>query len=67
MAKCLWRDEIFPAKWCLDYDMKHVYLRRNAGVKNGVEDGARPRLVGADGLSREGAEETAPAGGLEGA
>ncbi len=28
VAKCLWRDELLPAKWCLDYDMKHVYLRR---------------------------------------
>lgn len=28
VAKCLWRDELMPAKWCLDYDMKHVYLRR---------------------------------------
>ncbi len=28
VAKCLLRDELFPAKWCLDYDMKHVYLRR---------------------------------------
>jgi aminoglycoside 6-adenylyltransferase len=28
VAKCLWRDELFPAKWCLDYDMKHVYLRQ---------------------------------------
>jgi aminoglycoside 6-adenylyltransferase len=28
VAKCLWRDELFAAKWCLDYDMKHVYLRR---------------------------------------
>lgn len=27
LAKCLWRDELLPAKWCLDYDMKHVYLR----------------------------------------
>jgi aminoglycoside 6-adenylyltransferase len=26
-AKCLWRGELFPLKWCLDYDMKHVYLR----------------------------------------
>ena len=67
VAKCLWRDEFFPAKWCLDYDLKQIYLRRNAGVKDGVEDGAQPRLVGADGLGREGAEETAPAGGLEGA
>ena len=28
VAKYLWRDELLPAKWCLDYDMKHVYLRR---------------------------------------
>ncbi|MBC8077915.1 MAG: aminoglycoside 6-adenylyltransferase [Chloroflexales bacterium] len=27
VAKCLWRDELLPAKWCLDYDMKHAYLR----------------------------------------
>ena len=27
VAKCLWRDELLPAKWSLDYDMKHVYLR----------------------------------------
>ena len=28
VAKFLWRDELLPAKWCLDYDMKHKYLRR---------------------------------------
>lgn len=28
VAKFLLRDELLPAKWCLDYDMKHVYLRR---------------------------------------
>jgi aminoglycoside 6-adenylyltransferase len=28
VAKYLWRDELLPAKWCLDYDMKHTYLRR---------------------------------------
>jgi aminoglycoside 6-adenylyltransferase len=27
VAKCLLRSELLPAKWCLDYDMKHVYLR----------------------------------------
>jgi len=26
VAKCLWRGELLPAKWCLDHDMKHVYL-----------------------------------------
>jgi aminoglycoside 6-adenylyltransferase len=28
VAKCLWRDELLPAKWCLDEDMKHKYLRQ---------------------------------------
>jgi aminoglycoside 6-adenylyltransferase len=28
VAKCLWRDELLPAKWCLDTDMKHLYLRQ---------------------------------------
>ncbi|MFN8489735.1 MAG: aminoglycoside 6-adenylyltransferase [Caldilineaceae bacterium] len=27
VAKCLWRDELLPVKWCLDYDMKHLFLR----------------------------------------
>jgi aminoglycoside 6-adenylyltransferase len=27
VAKCLLREELLPVKWCLDYDMKHVYLR----------------------------------------
>lgn len=27
VAKCLLRGELFPLKWALDYDMKHVYLR----------------------------------------
>src|SRR6185436_14382246 len=26
VAKCLWRDELLPAKWCLDHDMIQVYL-----------------------------------------
>jgi len=28
VAKCLRRDELMPAKWCLDYDMKHNFLRQ---------------------------------------
>ena len=28
VAKCLWRNELLPAKWCLDFDMKHVFLRQ---------------------------------------
>ena len=27
VAKCLLRDELLPAKWCLDSDMRDVYLR----------------------------------------
>ncbi len=26
VAKCLLRGDLFPAKWALDHDMKHVYL-----------------------------------------
>lgn len=37
VAKCLWRDELFPAKWCLDYDMKHVYLLKVLEWRVGVE------------------------------
>lgn len=28
VAKCLWRADLLPAKWCLDSDMKHTYLRQ---------------------------------------
>ncbi|MGE5222106.1 MAG: aminoglycoside 6-adenylyltransferase [Omnitrophica WOR_2 bacterium] len=28
VAKCLWRDELLPAKWAFDYDMKHKFLRQ---------------------------------------
>lgn len=28
VAKCLLRDELMPAKWCLDYDMKQLFLRQ---------------------------------------
>ncbi|MGI8406066.1 MAG: aminoglycoside 6-adenylyltransferase [Thermomicrobiales bacterium] len=27
VAKCLLGDELLPAKWCLDFDMRDVYLR----------------------------------------
>lgn len=27
VAKCLWRDELMSAKWCLDVEMRHNYLR----------------------------------------
>ena len=28
VAKCLWRDELLPAKWYLDCDMRQPYLRQ---------------------------------------
>jgi aminoglycoside 6-adenylyltransferase len=39
VAKCLWRDELFPSKWCLDYDMKHVYLRQVLEWRMGMDYG----------------------------
>ncbi|MEZ4866568.1 MAG: aminoglycoside 6-adenylyltransferase [Caldilineaceae bacterium] len=41
VAKCLWRDELLPAKWCLDYDMKHVYLRQMLEWKIALDYGGR--------------------------
>lgn len=37
VAKCLWRGELLPAKWCLDYDMKHVHLRPMLEWKVGLD------------------------------
>jgi len=28
VAKCLLREELMAAKWCLEYDMKHLFLRQ---------------------------------------
>jgi aminoglycoside 6-adenylyltransferase len=39
VAKCLWRDELLPAKWCLDYDMKHTYLRQLLEWRMEIEHG----------------------------
>jgi len=39
MAKCLLRNELLPAKWCLDYDMKHVYLRPMLEWRVGLDQG----------------------------
>lgn len=36
-AKCILRGELMPLKWCLDYDMKHVYLRQMLEWKIGVD------------------------------
>lgn len=37
VAKCLWRHELLPVKWCLDHDMKHVYLRQMLEWRAGIE------------------------------
>jgi aminoglycoside 6-adenylyltransferase len=37
VAKCLRRGELLPLKWCLDYDMKHVYLRQMLEWKIGLD------------------------------
>jgi aminoglycoside 6-adenylyltransferase len=39
VAKCLWRDELLPAKWCLDYDMKQIYLRQVLEWRVEIEHG----------------------------
>jgi aminoglycoside 6-adenylyltransferase len=39
VAKCLLRGELLPMKWCLDYDMKHVYLRQMLEWKIGLDTG----------------------------
>jgi aminoglycoside 6-adenylyltransferase len=47
-AKCLVRHELLPLKWCLDYDMKHLFLRKMLEWKYEIECGwSRP--VGAIG------------------
>jgi aminoglycoside 6-adenylyltransferase len=37
VAKCLWRGELLPTKWALDYDMKHVYLRQVLEWRVGID------------------------------
>jgi aminoglycoside 6-adenylyltransferase len=39
VAKCLWRDDLLPAKWCLDYDMKHNFLRQMVEWRLEIEHG----------------------------
>jgi aminoglycoside 6-adenylyltransferase len=36
-AKCLLRKELLPLKWCLDFDMKHIYLRQVLEWKIGLD------------------------------
>ncbi len=39
VAKCLRRDDLLPARWCLDYDMKLVYLLRMLDWRAAMDDG----------------------------
>ncbi len=54
VAKCLWRGELLPVKWCLDYDMKLVYLRKMLEWRVGVEfDWAVPTGALGKGLKKQ--------------
>ncbi|HMP43157.1 MAG TPA: aminoglycoside 6-adenylyltransferase, partial [Roseiflexaceae bacterium] len=39
VAKCLWRGDLLPARWCLDCDMKHTYLRPMLDWRMAIETG----------------------------
>ena len=39
VAKCLLRGELFPVKWALDFDMKHVLLRPMLGWRAEIDYG----------------------------
>jgi len=47
VAKFLWRDELLPAKWCLDTDMKHKYLRRVLEWRAAIDSGWSQPVSGA--------------------
>lgn len=54
VAKCLYRDELLPAKWCLDFDMKHNFLRQMLEWHVGIHHGwAEPVGVLGRGLKRK--------------
>ncbi|MCL4826362.1 MAG: aminoglycoside 6-adenylyltransferase [Caldilinea sp.] len=39
VAKCLWRDDLFPARWCLEADMRHPFLRQMLEWRIQIEHG----------------------------
>jgi aminoglycoside 6-adenylyltransferase len=39
VAKCLWRGDLLPAKWCLDYDMRYPFLIRLLEWRVGLDHG----------------------------
>jgi aminoglycoside 6-adenylyltransferase len=47
VAKFLWRGELLPAKWCLDTDMKHKYLRRMLEWRAAMDSGWSEPVSGA--------------------
>ncbi len=54
VAKCIWRGELFPLKWCLDNDMKHLFLRQMLEWRVQIEhDWAMPVGSLGKGLSRK--------------
>ena len=61
VAKCLWRDELLPAKWCLDYDMKHIYLRQMLEWQIRMPSW----LVSTNGSPGKGVKNTSPFSNLE--
>jgi aminoglycoside 6-adenylyltransferase len=53
VAKCLLRDELLPARWCLDYDMRYVYLLPMLEWSAECEQGwAAPVGINGKGLKR---------------
>lgn len=44
VATCLWRDELLPAKWCLDTDMIQTYLRTMLEWRVAIDYGAAARV-----------------------
>jgi aminoglycoside 6-adenylyltransferase len=53
VAKFLWRGELLPAKWCLDTDMKHKYLRRMLEWRAAIDSGWSQPVSGALGNGLE--------------
>jgi aminoglycoside 6-adenylyltransferase len=55
VAKFLWRDELLPAKWCLDTVMKHKYLRQMLEWRAAMDSGWSRPVSGAlgKGLKKE--------------
>jgi len=54
VAKCLWRDELMPARWCLDFDMRYVYLQKFLECRAGMDHNwSLPVGVNGKGLKKQ--------------